>query len=161
MEVGVPTSVRFRAAAASAYTVTAGSLPPGLSLSSEGYLEGTPTLSGRSTWTVRASSASGQETSEREFDAAVAQRPVWQTSADLSDLSDLSDLAAGTAAAVVLTATNATSYSAAGPLPEGLSLSSAGLLLGVPAAAGSYSFDVVASNDGLESTRQFTLVVQP
>ena len=63
-----------------------------------------------------------------------------------------------------LTATNGTgSYTfsvASGALPSGLTLSSAGLLAGAPAATGSYSFTVQATDTfGCTGTRSYTLAV--
>jgi hypothetical protein len=41
------------------WTVTAGTLPPGLSVSDEGHIEGTPTLAGAYVFTVQAESRHG------------------------------------------------------------------------------------------------------
>jgi len=44
------------------WNVSAGALPPGLSLSTGGLLSGTPTLAGTYTFTIRASSTAGEDT---------------------------------------------------------------------------------------------------
>jgi hypothetical protein len=53
-EVGRPYSYAFDVGGSAATTVTAGSLPPGLVLSTSGVVSGTPTAAGTSTFTVTA-----------------------------------------------------------------------------------------------------------
>lgn len=47
----------------------------------------------------------------------------------------------------------------AGVLPEGVALSAAGVLSGVPAAAGEFAFTVKAASGGIEATKELTLTV--
>lgn len=60
------------------WTVTAGTLPAGLTLSNSGLLKGTPTTAGSSTFTVKAQGASGSPTS-REFSLTILSTNVAPT----------------------------------------------------------------------------------
>ena len=70
--------VRMSASSATSYTRQSGTIPDGLSLSSEGLLTGKPTSVNTFTFTVRAESASAQNHWEdRDFTQLVARRPIW------------------------------------------------------------------------------------
>ena len=57
-----------------AYSIVAGSLPPGVQLGSDGSLSGTPTVSGRFNFTVQVKDAKGS-VAEREYQIDVAEQP--------------------------------------------------------------------------------------
>ena len=69
---GSPYSLTFAASgsATKSWTITAGSLPAGLSFASNGVLSGTPTSAGNATFTVKVSA--GGATSQKEFTLQVA-----------------------------------------------------------------------------------------
>jgi Putative Ig domain len=152
LERGVYSSVQLVATDGVTFDVVGGTTPDGMAVTTAGFLEGTPTTGGFSTFTVRAFSGSGSSSADLEFTVQTLVRPVWQTGTSLPAA------IVSTPYSQVLTATDATGYSTSDPLPAGLTLSAAGLLSGTPTAAGSYSFTVDAADD-LTASRQFNLVV--
>jgi hypothetical protein len=128
------------AGGASAYTwsLTSGTLPDGLSLSSAGVLSGTPTTPGSSGFTVRVADAGGGSATRALILSIVA--PVGITTQMLPPATS------GTAYSQALAASGGSApYTwslAAGTLPDGLTLSPVGVLSGTPTIAGDYSFTV-------------------
>ncbi len=138
-----------------AFTRTAGSLPPGLSLSAAGVLSGTPTANGPSTFTVTATDANGCAGS-RSYTVTVGCTPVTLSPAALPGGS------VGSSYSVAVTATGGTGpYAfalASGSLPSGLTFTAAGLLSGSPTTPGSYSFDLSATDAmGCAGTASYTI----
>lgn len=125
------------------WTVTAGSLPAGLTLATSGLLSGTPTSAGTSTFTVTAADASSpSQSTTRQLTLVVTSAPLEIT----SFLPQIASL--GAAYSYTLTATGgAAPYTwevTSGSLPPGLTLSSNGVISGTPTATGSYSVVVEA-----------------
>lgn len=130
------------------FAVVDGSLPPGLSLSSEGSLTGTPTTSGIYTFTVAAAdSGSGR---------CNAQYMVIINNAGCGSIavspSSLPSGRSGEAYSQALTASGGTApYTFAlqdGVLPPGVTLASGGTLSGTPSTIGTYDFSVLATDAG-------------
>lgn len=125
------------------FSVTAGALPNGLSLSSSGALSGTPAASGNFSFTITASDAHSQ-TGSRSYTLAVGAPTVTVSPASLPAGTG------GTAYSQTLTASGGNApYSfalTAGALPPGLTLSSGGVLSGTPTVAGTFNFTVTASD---------------
>jgi hypothetical protein len=141
------------------WTVTGGSLPGGLNLSAGGAITGSPNATGTFNFTVQASSGAFSNTRALTI---VVEQPVSITTPSLPSGT------AGTAYSQTLTAgggTGAYTWSiASGSPPNGVTLSSGGVLSGTPAAAGNYTFTVRATSTTMSSntaTRQYTLTVQP
>lgn len=134
-------------ASATGFSITAGSLPVGVSMSSSGTLAGTPTALATYTFTVRATSATSSTIySDRAFTLTTVPLPVWTTVS-------LQDVASGSAYSVQLVATNAVSFAVkTGTLPAGLSLTSGGLLSGTASAAGTYGFTITATGNATNSS---------
>jgi len=140
------------------WSVSAGSLPPGLTLNaSTGLLSGTPTTAGSYPFTVRIVDASNQSDTRAATVVIVASPtltfappPAGQVGVAYSDQLTVSG---GTAPYVWSVST--------GTLPPGLTLNpSTGLLSGTPTTAGNYPFTVrVADATGQSDTRTVTLVV--
>ncbi len=140
------------------YSVSSGSVPPGLTLGSGGSLTGIPTTPGAYTFTVRVSDLTTYATT-RAFTVNVAAQ--------------LSLSANGPAAAMVgrpyngtLTATGGTAPRvfavSSGVFPLGVTLNADGTLSGTPSQAGSYTFQAEVSDaNGFRTTRTYTLVVEP
>ncbi|MBB3455021.1 hypothetical protein FHT86_003320 [Rhizobium sp. BK313] len=139
------------------YTITAGSLPTGLSLSpTTGALSGTPTAAGPFNFTITATDSStgtGPFTGSRAYSLTVAAPTIVVSPTSLPSAT------AGTAFSQPLTASGGTggyTYSlTAGALPAGVILSSAGVLSGTPTVAGPFNFTVTAT-DSSTGTGPFT-----
>ncbi|WP_395751928.1 putative Ig domain-containing protein [Prosthecobacter sp.] len=128
-------------ATACTFTLSSGTLPAGLSLSSTGVISGTPTSTASTTFTIRAMDANGcSTTSAYTLAPACAAIAITPTT--------LNPGRQGTAYSAALSATPTASYTwtvASGTLPTGLTLNaSTGALGGTPSAAGAYSFTVKA-----------------
>ena len=126
------------------YTVTAGSLPAGLTLSSSGTLSGTPKAGGSFTFTVSAKD-SNNITSAQSYTLTVSAPTISFSPATLPSAQ------VGVAYSQTITASGGTSpyhnFSVtAGSLPAGLTLSSSGVLSGTPTVGGSFSFTVSATD---------------
>ncbi|MEA0735870.1 putative Ig domain-containing protein [Xanthomonas campestris pv. campestris] len=144
------------------FTVTAGALPAGLTLSPAGVLSGTPTATGSFNFTATATDSGGSPTSgNRAYTLTVAGATVTLPATTLP---------AGTAGQAYSGALNPatggippyTYAVTAGALPAGITLNgSSGALTGTPGSVGSFAFSVAAtdSTSGTPSqgTRGYTL----
>ncbi len=129
------------------YTITAGALPSGLTLSSAGVLSGTPTAGGSFAFTVRATDASaapGPYNGSLAYTLTIAAPTITLTPTTLP---------AGTVASAYSQAITASGGTApytyavtAGALPTGLTLSAAGVLSGTATASGTFNFTVTATD---------------
>jgi large repetitive protein len=142
----------------------AGTLPPGLSLSANGAISGTPTTAGSYQFTVKASDTSTPATTgSQAYTMRVAAGAV---TISLSPAT-LPAAAAGVADSQRITASGGTppyTFSWAGTLPPGLSLSANGAISGTPTTAGSYQFTITAidSSPGPNKASEvYTLQVAP
>ncbi|HET6434786.1 MAG TPA: putative Ig domain-containing protein, partial [Xanthomonadaceae bacterium] len=162
--VGAAFSANFSASGGSApyaYAVSAGALPAGMTLSSDGTLSGTPTAGGSFNATITVTDALGFGASGA-YTLAVAA-PVLSVGP-----ATLPGATAGTAYAQQLTASGGTApYTfalSAGTLPAGLALAADGSLSGTPKASGTFAFSVTATDASTGSgpysaTRAYTLAV--
>ncbi len=126
------------------WSLSAGSLPAGLSLSSSGVISGTPTAAGTVSFTVRvADSSAPAKTATANLSIAVAAAVTPPVTISTSSLpgGTVSSAYSSTLAATGGTTPYIWSLSA-GSLPAGLSLSSSGVISGTPTAAGTVSFTV-------------------
>jgi len=141
------------------YTITAGSLPPGLSLNlTTGVISGIPTSSGTYFIVVTATDANlctGSQAYVISIDCFLDVEPAT-----------LPDGTEGVAYTQTLTVANGTApYTFAvisGALPPGLTLTGPGVLSGTPTAPGTYTF-VIESTDANNCTgaRGYTVVIDP
>jgi large repetitive protein len=122
------------------WSVAGGSLPPGVTLTPSGTLSGTPTLGGTYAFTVAVTDS---------------ESPAFTVTASLTITVYLfvgGTLPAGytgTPYSAQLQATGGVapySWSSAGPLPPGLTLSLSGLISGTPTTTGTYNFSVEATD---------------
>ncbi len=138
------------------WSLAAGSLPAGLSLSASGILQGTPTESGTFNVTVRVSD--GTQTAEKELTMSCAV-PLQITTASLADTWTGASyyqplMASGGLGAATW------SLAAGSTLPAGLSVDPSGTLMGTPVAAGTYSFSLTATDTtGSSTTSAFSLKI--
>ena len=138
------------------WTVSAGSLPAGLSLSAAGVIGGTPTAAGTSNFTVQVADSSGAK--------ATAPLTIAVTAALSVTTSSLPGGIVGTVYSQTLTAAGGvggnTWTTSAGSLPAGLTLSTAGVISGTPTAAGTSNFTVqVADTSGAKATAPLTIAI--
>src|SRR5439155_191544 len=139
------------------FTVTGGALPTGMNLSGGGVLSGTPTVPGPATFTVTVTDANGC-TGVRIYTLMVGCRPITITPGTLPRAAEF------TAYQATLSTTGAhlpvTFTLASGSLPNGLSLSAAGVIDGGPDGRGSFTFGVhVTDADSCGTTATFTIPV--
>ncbi len=138
------------------FSISAGALPGGLTLSSAGVISGTPNTVGTFTGTVDATNGVGTDATQN-FSIVVGQAPSITSGAPPS----------GTVGASYNFTCIATGYPAptfsisAGNLPPGLALGTGGALSGTPTAPGIYKGTVSASNGvGSAATQSFSITIK-
>ena len=142
------------------FTVTLGSMPAGLALSTDGLISGTPSMPGTSTFTVQAQdSAIPAQMTTANFSITISPALSITTTS-------LPNGVQGTAYSASLAATGGVSpYTfsiSSGTLPVGLSLSAAGSISGTPTGVGTSSFTVKAvdsSNPSQSATANLSIIV--
>lgn len=139
------------------WSVAAGALPTGLSLSGAGVLTGTPTGYGSFSFTVQVTS--GPLTATADYSLDIQPPPVV-----IATTSPLPNATAGVPYSKTFQATGGIgSYSwsvTGGALPAGLTLSAAGVLSGTPTTAGTSNFTVEAVSGAQSASGSFSLDVQ-
>lgn len=149
-------SISFTGALTAA-SLSAGALPPGLSLSGGGTaVSGTPTTAGSYSFTLSGVDANGV--------SATASFTIVIAGALSITTSSLASAALGMPYSASLSAsggTGAITFSlSGGALPSGLNLSSAGVISGTPSAAGLASFTILATDSASNSvSRQLSILV--
>ncbi len=142
------------------FSVSSGSLPPGLGLSSSGLLSGVPTTIGSSSFVVEASNSIGSVNSQPlTISVTVATRPYFTADSPPTSL-----VTGGTFTGYTFLAGGSPTPTFAmlsGSLPPGLSLNSTtGYLSGTPTTSGTYTFVIEAVNAvGYTSTPVITMTV--
>jgi hypothetical protein len=129
------------------WTVSSGSLPAGLTLSSTGAITGTPTTTQTASFTVTVTdSGSPGQTATAQESIAVQVPQLSVTTASLGYGSG------GAGYSATLNASGGTpGYTwslASGSLPAGLTLSSAGVISGTPTGSGTSTFTVSVADNG-------------
>lgn len=143
--VGTPYTFTFSASngvAPYAWNLVSGLLAPGLSLSRDGILSGTPTKAGAWFFVVQVTDSTGQRATQQEYIAVQDSLSIATPSID--------PLRFSVPVSLQLSATGGTSpYSwriASGSLPTGLALTTNGILAGTPVSAGAYRVTVEVSD---------------
>ncbi|UHQ25056.1 putative Ig domain-containing protein [Lysobacter sp. 5GHs7-4] len=130
------------------FAVTAGALPPGLSLAGTGNLTGTPTAGGTFNFTVTAtdsSTGSGPYTGSQSYTVTITAATVLLPPTSLPNGTVAS--AYGVAINPATGGTAPYSYAVGtGALPPGLSIGGAGAITGTPTTPGSYTFNLIATD---------------
>ncbi|MFZ9630077.1 MAG: putative Ig domain-containing protein, partial [Ilumatobacteraceae bacterium] len=138
-----------------AWALTAGSLPPGVTLSTAGVISGTPTATGLYTFTVQVTDALGRS-DDQVLSLSVDPLFVVTTSS-------LPDGGVGYAYSATLTATGGSggyTWSTTGTLPAGLTLGTDGVISGTPTTLGTSTFTVVARDtSSRSSSRSLSLTI--
>jgi large repetitive protein len=138
------------------WSVTAGSLPAGLSLSPSGAITGTPSSAGTASFTVQVQDSSGAKAATNLSISVFPALTVATASLPLALL--------GAPYSQTLSATGGSGgyvwSIAGGSLPAGLALSPGGVLAGTPQSSGAFSFTVkVTDAASVTATRGLTLSV--
>jgi hypothetical protein len=141
------------------WIVSKGTLPAGLTLAKDGTLSGTPTTSGASTFTVRATSIGdddGIRVDEKEFTLTV----TGQLTVSLTRR--VAEAGVRFSSSVGVSGGSGYTFSAPAGLPAGLTITSAGAITGTPAKAGSYNVTIrLTSGSGSNTDVSVRLVVRP
>ena len=144
------------------WSITAGALPAGLTLSSGGIISGTPTSTGVFTATIQVTDNVGSHVSS-SFQITIAC-----TALSITSPSTLPQGTNGSAYSFQLAASGGvTPYTwslSAGSLPTGVTVSSSGLVSGTPSVNGTFTptFQVTDSCFGVQTqTQAATLVIKP
>jgi len=139
------------------WSIETGSLPIGLSLSSEGQISGMPTTADTYSFTVKATNAKGD--SKKQFTIVISQKgsPIIITSS-------LPNGTQNTSYSQTLSATGDATITweivtGSGSLPAGLSLSSAGAITGTPTTADTSNFTVKATNAKGSDTKPLSITI--
>jgi hypothetical protein len=142
------------------WTVVANIPPPGLGLSTTGSLAGSPTVAGTFDFTIQATAGDPVQTVTQNF------RIVVNGALTITTLATLPSATVGTSYTVPLAATGGVpSYTwslLGGGMPPGLSLSSSGVISGVPMSPGQFVFVAQVSdsfNPSQQVNRTFGVVV--
>ncbi|MBR1438382.1 MAG: putative Ig domain-containing protein, partial [Synergistaceae bacterium] len=135
-----------------------GNLPSGLSLnSSTGAITGTPLISGTSNFTVRA--VSGTLSAEKPLSITISPKPTPTLTITTTSLPSGTILTAYSA--TLQSSPSGASWSvSSGTLPAGLTLSSTGVISGIPTTAGSYEFTVRAVSGSLSAEKSLSITVK-
>lgn len=159
-QVGVAYSFTFEMDAGSGtppikWSITSGSLPPGLSLSDEGTVSGTPTQAGTFNFYVQAQDSQCCPFFTQEL------RSITITSRMFITTNSLPDAAINQPYSQQLTANEGASgwTVVSGTLPDGISVSSTGLVSGTPTKAGAFSFRVQATGSNNTDTKDLSIFV--
>ncbi|HMY72793.1 MAG TPA: putative Ig domain-containing protein, partial [Blastocatellia bacterium] len=139
------------------WSISAGALPTGLTLSAAGVLSGTPTVGGTFNFTVRAAASNGCS-GTRAYTLVINCPTITVNPATLTAGlrgAAYSQTFTQTGGAGAITWSRST-----GTLPAGLALSAAGVLSGTPTQVGTFNFTVRAADaQGCAGTRSYTLVI--
>jgi hypothetical protein len=145
-----------------------GTMPPGLSISSNGLISGVPNQSGTyvfwinmrdvPSWEGGAPWCSDDRSTERQFEITIFQGVQIQQRQSVLTPGQLTMPYSLQFSAIGGTPTWSIS---SGSLPAGLALSSSGLLSGTPTATGDFSFKVTASVGSRSDTQTYSMSVVP
>lgn len=133
-----------------------GTLPPGLSLSSNGTLSGTPTTSGTYTFKLRGTNFV-DSTDSATYTYTIEAAPTFTANGNYSRTVEYGDAISD----IPTVSGNEVSFSLSGELPAGLSVdTNSGAVLGNANEAGQFVFRVLASNrSGSTYSTQSTITV--
>lgn len=138
------------------WAVTSGSPPAGLSLGSSGVLSGTPTTAGSATFAVRVTDAASR--TDTQVLTVTVTSTLGITTTTLPE-----GVVGSSYSQQLRRQRGAPPYAwsvTTGALPDGLSLSAAGLVSGTPTAVGGFTFTVGVADAGAGSaSRGFTITI--
>jgi hypothetical protein len=139
------------------WSLSAGSLPAGIALSTEGVFTGSATTAGPFTFTAQVRDQLGA-TATRSFSGSVVT-PLTITTPSLSN----GVLGAPYSASIAATGGTAPyQWSSAGNLPPGVTVSADGTVSGTPTTAGTFNFTITSQDSATPpqiTERSFTVIV--
>jgi len=140
------------------YSISAGTLPPGLSINSgSGAITGTPTTAGSSySFTVKVvDSSATPQAATQVFSNFVVAPPTLTLTCTLPATAEVGLNYTGAACTATGGTPGYTFSISSGSLPAGLTISpSTGAISGTPSASGTFSFTVKVSDSGSQSATQ-------
>jgi hypothetical protein len=141
------------------YMWSASGLPPGMTINtSTGVISGTPTSAGSFTITVNVTDAAGVATTPFLLPVTINALPAISTA---SLPGGEQSVTYATTAMAASAGTTPYTWSGSG-LPPGLTLSSAGVLSGIPTVGGTYSATItVTDKAGATGSKTFTISILP
>ncbi|HUN06756.1 MAG TPA: putative Ig domain-containing protein, partial [Aggregatilineales bacterium] len=144
------------------YWVSAGNLPPGLTLTAGGVLSGTPTTTGSYSGEVTAGNGTAPNATQA-FNITISTLPTGGAPAITSALPWDGTVGIAYTHSFVASGNNPITFAlTSGQLPPGIVLSSNGGMSGTPNTAGTYSGVVTASNGiAPNATQAFTIIIYP
>ena len=135
------------------YSITAGTLPPGILLTTAGVISGTPTTAGTFNFTVTKTNSGQSDARAYSIFVQIAAPTLASTLAGGTEEAAYNESAALTGTAVSYTVTS-------GSLPAGLTLNaSTGIVFGTPTVGGSYTFTINAANAGGNVSKAYTVAI--
>jgi len=138
---------------------TASALPAGLSLTSSGTVTGTPQST--DTTSVRFTVTSAGRATTKELQVSVIQVPPQVVTDAALAVGKVGDAYTLTLEARGGMGTFTWSVPGGSDLPDGLTMSDAGVLSGTPTKEGQFSFDLTVTSGEAETRKTFTLEVRP
>jgi len=161
-QVGTPLSYVVQALAqpaANQFTVTSGTLPPGLTLDAiTGEIHGTPTVDGTFTFAVTASNGFGTPGTGIVKIVVAAAAPV--SPMITSGPPPASQVGVAYSFTVTASGVPAPTFSVTGGLPAGLNLDPVtGVISGTPTSKGSSTFTITATNALDDWSEEYTVVI--
>ncbi len=156
---GYSVSIKLEATGTEPLTWAAEGLPEGLSITNDGLLFGTVESDDTYSFTATVSNSAGKDS--KNF-TIVMKKHIFINPAEVTTSTDLGEFKAGEKISIQIKATGTAPLTwMAENLPDGLNMSSAGLVYGAAMTTGTYSFTVAVSNAGGEVSRTFTLTIIP
>ncbi len=144
---------------AATFSLSAGSLPPGLSLASNGAITGTPTTVGSFSATIAATNLNPTPTT-RVVNFNISLGPPVFTSGTSASGAVGATYTAGSPLYTATATNGPNNFAAPGGLPAGLSInSSTGVVTGTPTTAGTASFNITAQNSNTTATQSVSFSI--
>ncbi len=144
------------------WSLDSGSLPGGLALSTSGIISGMPSTDGTFNFTVKAANGTAPDAT-KALSIVIETAPPAGTAPTITTAT-LPNGQVGTAYSQALAATGSTPITwslDSGSLPGGLTLSTSGVISGMPSTDGTFNFTVKAANGTVpDATKELSIVIE-
>ena len=144
------------------WSLDSGSLPGGLALSTSGIISGMPSTDGTFNFTVKAANGTAPDAT-KALSIVIETAPPAGTAPTITTAS-LPNGQVGTVYSQTLAATGSTPITwslDSGSLPGGLTLSTSGVISGMPSTDGTFNFTVKAANGTVpDATKALSIVIE-